>query len=200
MTVIGMVRIFRNWRVCILTAMILVSPPPTIGFAQEQNSVTSTADALHAALVDRHSSMFANGAPDPLFDFYASRNFAPAWTGPRNDANLATAVLSALSHADTQGLRAEDYSNTATKWSAPPDAGPDAAAFEMSLTTDLMRYAADVRLGKLNPAQVYQDVDLPARTFEFVAALNSALRTGSIDRFLADLPPQQPQYQGLIQA
>jgi murein L,D-transpeptidase YcbB/YkuD len=200
MTVISMIRYFRNWRVCILTAMILVLPPSAISFAQEQASMTSTADALHAALVDRHSSMFSNGAPDPLFDFYASRNFAPAWTGPRNDVNLAAAVLSALGHADTQGLRVEDYSGTAKKWSEPPDAGPDAAAFELSLTTDLMRYAADVRLGKLNPAQVYHDVDLPARTFEFVAALNSALRTGNIDRFLADLPPQQPQYQGLIQA
>ena len=67
-------------------------------------------------------------------------------------------------------------------------------------TVDLMHYAADVRLGKLNPAQVYGDVELPVRTFKFVAALNDALRTGTIKQFLADLPPQQPEYKGLIEA
>jgi murein L,D-transpeptidase YcbB/YkuD len=198
--VIDMIRNFRNWRVCILTAMILASSSPTVSLAQEQMSVASTTDALHAALINRHSSMFADGAPDPLFDFYASRNFSPAWTGRRNDVNFAAAVLSTLSHADTQGLRVDDYSATETKWSAPPEAGPDAADFELSLMTDLMRYAADVRLGRLNPARVYQDVDLPVRTFEFVGALNTALKTGNIESFLADLPPQQPQYQGLIRA
>jgi len=193
--VIGMICSIREWRSVLVAAAFLL---PAAGFAQEQQSQRSTADALHAALAERHASMFAD-APDPLFDFYASRNFAPAWTGPSADSNVAAAVLSTLGRADAQGLRAEDYAATASKWNAIPETGQDALAFELSLTSDLMHYAADVRLGKVNPARIYPDVELPARTFEFVGALNAALRGGKIEQFLADLPPPYPDYQGLVQ-
>jgi murein L,D-transpeptidase YcbB/YkuD len=187
----------REWRLCVLAAAVFVLLP-TIGSAQEQQSQRGAADSLQAALSERHASMFAGGAPDPLFDFYASRQFAPAWTGRNADSNMTAAVLSTLSHADAQGLQASDYSATANKWDAIPETGPEAMAFELSLTADLMRYAADVRLGRTNPTQVYQDVELPARTFEFVGALNAALRSGKIERFLADLPPPLPDYWGLV--
>ena len=188
----------RGWFFTLLAAAIFMCLGAA-GWAQEQKAFQSTADALHDALVERHSSGFANGAPDPLFDFYAARNFAPAWTGPKGDGNAVAVVLSTLTHADAQGLRAQDYSITASRWDAIPETGPEAAAFELSLTADLMHYAADVRLGRVNPTTVYQDVELPAGAFEFVAALNTALRGGRIERFLAGLPPQQPDYQGLVQ-
>lgn len=187
----------RSWR-CFILASTLFASLPAVGWAQERQSQAETADALHAALAERHS-MFAQGAADPLFDFYASRNFKPAWTGPNADGNATAAVLSTLNHADTQGLQPQDYSATTSKWQAAPEAGPEAVAFELSLTADLMRYAADVRLGRVNPARVYKDVGLPARTFEFVAALNTALRNGKVEHFLADLPPSQPEYRGLVQ-
>jgi murein L,D-transpeptidase YcbB/YkuD len=186
------------WRSLILAAAIFASSFAS-GLAQERQGRERTAEALHAALVERHTSI-AEGASDPLFDFYRSRNFAPAWTGSNDDDGATAAVLLVLSHADAQGLLVQDYSNTANKWNAVPEPGPESAAFEISLTADLMRYAADVRLGKVDPARVYHDVELPARTFEFVAALNKALRAGRIDSFLADLPPPQPEYRGLVQA
>jgi murein L,D-transpeptidase YcbB/YkuD len=169
-------------------------------FAQAQQGISGIANALRETLTQERSSKGSGAASNPLFDFYASRNFAPAWTG--SDASLSNAaiVLSALRHADAQGLRVRDYAGTASRWRAVPDGGPDATAFELSLTADLMRYAADVRLGRLNEKAVYNDVDFPPRTFEFVGALNAALRAGKIERFLADLPPPQPQYQGLVQA
>ena len=193
-----MIRFFCRAVICIFAAAI-VDVKPVVSFAQEQQNPASTADALHGALLDRHSTMFADGAPDPLLDFYASRNFAPAWSGSDSNGDAAAAVMTTLGHADEQGLRVQDYSTTARKWPTSPESGPDAAAFEISLTSDLMRYAADVRLGKVNPTRVYNDVDLPPGTFEFVAALNNALRRRRIDRFLADLPPQQQEYRGLVQ-
>jgi len=187
-------------RVCgILTAAILVLLP-VVGLAQERERSGSMADALHAALTERHASMFADGAPDPLLDFYTARNFSPAWTGPRADGNATAAVLATLSHADEQGLQTGNYSTIANKWDTLPEGGPDAVAFELSLTSELMHYAADVRLGRVNPATIYKDVELPTSTFEFVAALNAALSRGRIARFLTDLPPQHPDYQGLVQA
>jgi murein L,D-transpeptidase YcbB/YkuD len=193
---IKVIEMISGMRGCVVAAIFVLLP--AAGVAQERQFQANAADALHAALVERHSSLFADGAPDPLFDFYAARNFRPAWTGA--DGNAIAAVLSTLEHADAQGLRPQDYSATARKWDALPETGADAAAFDLSLTSDLMRYAADVRLGKLNPARVYPDVELPAHTFEFVGALNRALRTGRMDRFLADLPPPLAEYRGLIQA
>ena len=188
-----MIRASRPWWCHVLVAAILALHLD-VSWAQERQLPTSIADALHTALVERHASKFSDGAPDPLFDFYASRNFAPAWSAP----GAAEAVLSTLSRADTHGLRAEDYSTTASRWNVVPNGPSDVVAFELSLMTDLMRYAADVRLGRVNPARIYQDVELPVRTFEFAAALNIALKNREIEHFLADLPPQQPEYRGLI--
>ncbi|HET7085574.1 MAG TPA: L,D-transpeptidase family protein [Rhizomicrobium sp.] len=187
----------REWRCYLLAAIIALLPASS--WAQDRQSQASIAEALRTALTERHASAFADGAPDPLFDFYASRNFAPAWTGPDSDGNAVAAVVSTLGHADAQGLQARDYSATARRWNALPEEGSEVAAFELSLTSDLMRYAADVRLGRVNPAQVYKDVELPAATFEFVSVLNTALKRRRIEHFLADLPPSQPEYRGLAQ-
>ena len=88
----------------LLTVLVLF---PTVGFAQEQRSAVSTTEALHAALMARHSQL-ASDAPDPVFDFYASRDFAPAWTGQDVAKNSAVIVLSTLAHAEGQGLRVQD--------------------------------------------------------------------------------------------
>ncbi len=158
----------------------------------------STQEAIRATLLTRQASQPADAPTDPVYDFYAARAFRPAWTGSAAAEDGATTVAFTLAHADSQGLRPGDYASS--RWDTPPEEGVEAAAYELDLTTDLLHYARDVRQGRVRPGQVYTDISLPARTFDFAGSLSRALKARDIEIFLADLPPPQPEYQGLVMA
>lgn len=159
-----------------------------------------TQEALRAALVTRHSSQPADAPADPVYEFYAARGFKPAWSGSEAARDNGATVTAALTHAQDQGLRPQDYASATGRWDAPPKDGAAAAAYEVALTADLLHYIHDMWLGRVRPAQVYPDVALPARTADFAGGLNRALKSDSLETFLATLPPQQPEYQALVRA
>lgn len=132
--------------------------------------------------------------------FYAARNFRPAWTGNAEARARAASVVFALQHADRQGLRPTDYPVDAERSKAKPAAGRDAAVYDVAITTSLLRYANDVRMGRVNPAAVYTDAELPAQEFDAAAELQKALDDDRIDQFLAELPPRTSQYRALVGA
>jgi len=68
------------------------------------------------------------------------------------------------------------------------------------MTTSLLRYAYDVRIGRVDPTQVYRDADLLPRQYDAVAALSAAVQNDSIAQYLADLPPRYAGYVGLVKA
>jgi murein L,D-transpeptidase YcbB/YkuD len=133
-------------------------------------------------------------------DFYQARDFKPVWTGNEDSQSNADLVRDTLGRAEEQGLQASDYAKALSLWSGPPEPGEDAAAFDIALTRALFRYALDVRLGRVNPADVYKDVNLPPQDFDIGAAFAKALRHGTVGDFLDDLPPHHPGYRGLVKA
>lgn len=135
-----------------------------------------------------------------ILSFYAARDFRPAWTGSSEARARAASVAFTLQHAERQGLLPADYPVDAERSNAQPAAGRDAASYDLTITTSLLRYANDVHLGRVAPNTVYDDTELPAKQFGAAAELESALEDGSIDAFLAELPPQNPQYRALVGA
>ncbi len=142
-----------------------------------------TRDQVRALLAKRDDS----GIRGQVAAFYAARDFEPAWT----DQDASNAVQDSLTHADEQGLRSQDYAvNDKLK----------GAAREIALTDAAFRYAHDVRLGRVTPRAVYKDVRLPGSTFDVGWLLNQALKHHNVPEMLAALPPQEPDYQGLVKA
>lgn len=176
----------------VLTVLLLFT-----GFAEAQ---ITTQQALETTLTMRRQMQPADAAPDPIQEFYAKRNFRPAWSGSRRAEDAGTLVVRTLKESGAHGLRASDYDAALSRWETPPEAGAAAAAYDLSLTEDLLRYARHVRLGRINPSQVYADVALPARIFDAAAALNQALEDGTLQAFLDDLPPPHREYRSLMAA
>jgi murein L,D-transpeptidase YcbB/YkuD len=141
--------------------------------------------ALRAALQSQ-----AN--PDVLA-FYKARDFRPAWIDDSKVAELRTV----LGRADEQGLRNSDYAPPAA---IRPGSAVESARHDIGLTQAVLRYARDVRTGRFRPDDIYSDAGLPARVYDAPAELNRALETNSLPRYLADLPPQHPQYGRLAEA
>jgi len=121
-----------------------------------------------------------------VLSFYLNRNFNLAWVDPA-DIFL---VRSTLAQAWEQGLRPLDYT---------VHGEPGTSQFDLALTTALIRYASDVRTGRLRPS-IYKDATLPAQNFDFVPALARALARHRLVTLLDSLPPARPQYQRLVGA
>ena len=132
------------------------------------------------------------GIPDPVAAFYESRKFAPAWSGDEDAEESASAARALLARAGEQGLRAEDYA-------FPNDCG-DAAKCDIALTEAVLGYAHDVRVGRIAPKSVYEDVDLPAPSFDAAAALSQAISSHAVPDWLDALAPSHPEYVRLVQA
>jgi murein L,D-transpeptidase YcbB/YkuD len=112
---------------------------------------------------------------------------------------MAAAARETLDRAPEQGLRAQDYYVPAPP---PPGLtrGGDVLGYDVALTRAVLRYARDVRTGRVRPNDVYKDVGLPASTFSAAAYLQRALDTATPESFLEDLPPSHPEYWRLAAA
>jgi murein L,D-transpeptidase YcbB/YkuD len=128
---------------------------------------------------------------------YAERNFQPIWSGSAEGRGRARGARGVLARAAEHGLDPDHYSRSVN--STPENAnGERLAQIDIEVTQDVLRYARDVRTGRLAPSAVYRDTDLPQDVFDSAAALASAVRQGEIVQFFSELPPPQPEYRRLV--
>ena len=128
--------------------------------------------------------------------FYSKRDFRPAWTDDSDQQELGSEVRAVLTHAHEQGLRDEDYAvrtGSALR-------GKDAAVSDIALTEAALRYSRDLRNGRLQPSAVFEDVELPAKSFDAASELNDAIAQHSLDVFFARLAPPHAEYRQLVAA
>ena len=133
-------------------------------------------------------------ASEPLRAFYTARRFQPAWTGGVIEQQMAREARAVLARAHEQGLSDEDYEVPAD---IHPGRGPEAAEYDLALSDAVLRYAHDVRTGRVQPKDIYEDAGLPASNFDAAAELAHAARNHSLTKFFADLPPPHPEYRRL---
>ena len=105
----------------------------------------------------------AGKAPDSLQSFYAQRNFKPAWTGDADGEANAVVLRAIIARAHEQGLRDADYNLPPA---AKPQAGDQAAAFDIAMTGAALRFANDLQLGRVPPGAVYDDAIFAAAQFD----------------------------------
>jgi murein L,D-transpeptidase YcbB/YkuD len=126
--------------------------------------------------------------------FYAQRGFAPVWDPADGGAGHADALLRALARGADHGLEPAAYHVDALTRIPPLPA----LARELLLTDALLRYAADVRRGRVRPAEVESDWDIPVPPFDAVADASRALDSGSLGAWLRALPPPDAEYARLV--
>jgi murein L,D-transpeptidase YcbB/YkuD len=121
-----------------------------------------------------------------VLSFYLERNFAPAW----QDEEDIMAARRVLARAAEQGLRPLDYAVYGE---------PGTPEFDLAMTMAVLRYASDVRTGRLRPT-IYKDARLPDQSFDLMPAFVRALSRHRLASLLDSLPPTRMEYQQLIGA
>ena len=100
-------------------------------------------------------------------------------------------------HADREGLDPSAYGATRI---AALAARPDPAAAterEFLLTINLLRYAQDVRVGRVEPDRFGDEVRLTRKHIDKPALLAAAATTPDMATWLATLPPRSDRYRRL---
>lgn len=164
-----------------------------------EHSLSISQDTLRTLLSSAQSLSGLSLKEDAsaLRAFYSARNFEPAWTGSAPARDAAAKVLTAMADANKVGLDAGQYAvSPAGTGTGSPDV--DAAIYDLSITDALLRYSTDLKAGLVHPKQVYSDVQLPKPDFNAAAAIAAALKSNSIDSFLADVTPSHPEYRRLM--
>ena len=175
-----------------------VSDTPAVRTKLRQPRLSPTQSAILNLLVAKEMAGDTPPQVKSAIAFYRARDFQPAWSGGAAQEEMAREIQDILAMAHTHGLNDEDYKLPSDEFRSKR--GADVAKFDIALTAALLRYASDVRNGRIKPGSVFDDVGLPQSDFDTAAELNKALKAHALVKFLADLPPPQAQYRQLALA
>jgi murein L,D-transpeptidase YcbB/YkuD len=120
--------------------------------------------------------------------FYAPRKYAPVW-----NPSTAAAALWVLRQAALQGLDPADYGADALQRQL--SAGSiDTARFDVALTSAMLHYLADLRVGRVRSEYHTRLPDARLRQYDPVERLRAGLATGKLQAAVQAAEPSLRQY------
>ncbi len=134
--------------------------------------------------------------------FYEDRNYAPLWLHRDFVNREARLLLDQLREADSEGLDPHAYAveRIAALIEAEPQTPAALVQLEVLLTGELLRYARDLRQGRMSPAAVYSDSALDQPPFAARSVLRDAADATNFRVFLRQLTPGNAMYHRLRRA
>jgi murein L,D-transpeptidase YcbB/YkuD len=120
--------------------------------------------------------------------FYAPRHYALAW-----NPSTAAAALWVLRQAALQGLDPRDYGADALQRQLGAN-GMDAARFDVSLTSAMLHYLADLRVGRVRSEYHTRLPDPRLKAYDPVERLRAGLAAGRLQAAVQAAEPPIRQY------
>jgi murein L,D-transpeptidase YcbB/YkuD len=120
--------------------------------------------------------------------FYAPRKYAPAW-----NPSTAAAALWVLRQARLQGLNPLDYGTDALQRQLR-SGDADTARFDVALTSAMLHYLADLRVGRVRSEYHTHLPDTRLGQYDPVERLRAGLALGKLQAAVQAAEPQSRQY------
>lgn len=135
-----------------------------------------------------------------LRDAYRGRDYAPFWLAADAGMARARALHAVLVEAAREGLNAADYTIAGFDGLLAAADEPDAADLDILLSALLVRYAADLRHGRLAPRWLDPELFSQPRTVDAAAILTRAAASKDLAQHLSRLAPANAPYRRLRRA
>ncbi len=174
----------------------------------------AAAAPVDAVAADLHQRLEGEAAAQPVqagelklhsvplvAQFYARREFRPAWLNAAGPLPQAGTLLTAVEQAPGEGLRSADYHYHALSERLQQAHNPTAALtvgqwaeLELLLTDAWLTYGLHLLSGRVDPAAFDPYWSSQARSSDLVAELQQALDSDQVGKALSGLAPTQPAY------
>jgi len=134
-------------------------------------------------------------------NFYGPLAYRLVWVRNSRPTAQALAVIDQLENADAKGLNPLDYDGGRWQPRLASLAGAEALAeLDVAMTTSVMRYATDLRIGRIDPQTINYDFETASKKMylpDFVWQVANATDPVTV---LAQAEPQQEEYKRLVTA
>ena len=165
-------------------------------------AATLSGDAVPAdPIAEQLALMMGHDVPDTAFiDFYASRDFAPAWVNGQGLNDNGQALLATLGDAAVEGLQPHDYVNDQVL-SRVDAADPVARAeLDLLLSDAFVRFGNDLMNGRFRQREATPVMRDFESHMDLTQPLRYAVDTGQVAETLRGMAPPHRQYQDLRRA
>lgn len=140
-----------------------------------------------------------NAGLKALQQFYASRNYQPAWTHTNLQQSQLETVLSFLATAEDEGLDSHDYQLQRLNLLAT---NPLHSQYELEFLTtlSLLQFTHDLYRGRFTANKIDPDWHISQPQFDAVSFLSKAIDSNDLQHYLDNLTPKIPSYRLLKEA
>lgn len=135
-----------------------------------------------------------------LAGFYAERAYEPMWVEDGSIGERGRLIYRVLAEADRHGLFPEEYRAAEIAALQGSTDTKHLAELDINLGFGLMRYAQDVRNGRVGPSRHDPELFLAPKQIDPTNVLASALAAPDLRGWLDALPPQTGQYARTVEA
>ncbi len=160
-----------------------------------------TVDVAPATPAARLVQTLAASANADVRNFYAPNGYTLVWTRNGGVTPQAQFAIALLESASAKGLDPADYDGGQWTSRVASLRGDEAlAAFDVALTKAFMRYASDVRIGRVHPSEVQFALDVDAHKVNLAAFTAQAVNADDLCSLISSIEPQHDDYRRLIAA
>ena len=172
--------------------------------------LTNAIDSIESIdLTDAQESIPTKKPVNAVYRFYKARNYKSVWFDSTNFNDRTETFLEVLSKTPEDGLYLWRYQYPKIKSlyaltliDLEEDTFDEASAnnlatLDVELTKAALQLINDLRLGVVNPKELYTRWEIPRDSIDIVALLNEGLQSEDIAAFFDDLKPQNEYYNRL---
>lgn len=127
---------------------------------------------------------------------YADRGYAPIWAGEQGLRLGAATLVEAFLRAGDDGLEPDEYLPQRAASGSSASAA-DLAKAEVELSAALVRYATDLKVGRLAPTRTDSRGNVLRKEIDAAAILTEAAAANDLGAYLRSLAPANRLYAGM---
>ncbi|SFL06508.1 Murein L,D-transpeptidase YcbB/YkuD [Nitrosomonas aestuarii] len=130
-----------------------------------------------------------------LQQFYAARNYQPAWINSSSQQSRIETILSFIASADDEGLDSHNYRLQQLLLLATENSSLSRYELEFRTTLTLLQYAHDLYRGRFTASEIDPDWHIPQPDFDSVGFLLRTASSNNLQQSLESIAPNIPSYQ-----
>jgi len=125
------------------------------------------------------------------------------WIAQGRPTPLAKSAVKILEQAGDEGLNPSDYDastlakDIAAASQGAPLNGSKQTELDEAINQSMLRYLHDLHYGRVDPRKVYANFDVPPKTLDLQATLNTAVAAGDLGLAIKEATPSFPLYKAL---